>query len=119
MLPVIIRILLSHVLKKKGQQKNWHARLNIVYTFLSNLNPETEYPLVFAELLNPIGLNIKDLTEESIKNKLVNVSFGRIVQFIETLSVVFKQLGSLLNRGTYLNQLTLILICSLSQAKVF
>lgn len=48
-LPVIIKLLFSKLLKKKGviNKKNFHTRLNIVYQFLSGLDPLTEYPLFF------------------------------------------------------------------------
>lgn len=44
-LPIIIKLLLSKIIKKKGaiNKKTIHTRRSIVFQFLSSLNPETEY----------------------------------------------------------------------------
>lgn len=87
-----------------------------MYQFLSGLDPATEYPLFFQELLEPLGLNIN---EKDVRAKLQDVSFGQFIQFIAYVEVIFKQVGSLLNKGTYLVNLTNMLMMMLSQAKVF
>ena len=82
-LPVIIKLLFSKLLKKKGSinKKSIHTRRNIVYAFLSGLDPKTEFPLFFKELLEP--LNLSDLLEESadighdkMLNRLSKISFS-------------------------------------------
>lgn len=97
-LPFIIKILLSKLLKKRGKinQKNFGQRLNIVYTFLSGLNNESEYPLIFGELLEPLNLG------NDRRDGLLDCSFGQFIQFISYVEVVFKQMGALLVSGDYL-----------------
>lgn len=58
LLPVIIKLLFSKLLKNKGtrNKKSIGTRRNIVYQFLSGLNPKTEFPIFFKELLEPLGL---------------------------------------------------------------
>lgn len=58
MLPFIIKLLFSKLLKKKGviNNKSVFARRNIVYQFLSGLDPVTEFHLFFNELLEPLGI---------------------------------------------------------------
>ena len=105
-LPVIIKLLFSKMLKKSGaiNRKSIHTRRNIVYQFLSGLDPNTEFHLFFCELLQPLGLSqILDIqsqnltTEEEwneyrdeIKQKLAGNSFGVFTSFIAQLEVVFK-----------------------------
>ena len=60
----MIRILLTKLQKKKGQinKKSIHVRRNIVYSFLSNLDPQQELVLVFNELFSEFGITLqKDL----------------------------------------------------------
>ena len=66
-LPVIVKLLFSKLLKKKGSinKKNIHTRRNIVYAFLSGLEPATEFPIFFKELLEPLGL--QDLLEQGVE----------------------------------------------------
>ena len=63
-LPVIVKLLFSKLMKKKGMinKKNIHTRRNIVYAFLSGLDPATEFPIFFKELLEPLGLS--DIIED-------------------------------------------------------
>jgi Down-regulated in metastasis len=61
-LPVIIKLLLSKLIKKKGaiNKKTVHTRRTIVYQFMSQLNPEIELKLFFNELLSSFDLTIED-----------------------------------------------------------
>lgn len=65
MLPFIIKLLFSKLLRKKGaiNKKTIFTRRNIVYQFLSGLDPLTEYQMFFKELLEPLG--IKDILERA------------------------------------------------------
>ena len=93
LLPVIIKLLFSKLVKKKGainKNSNINDRRNVVYIFLSSLDPETEFPLFFRELLEP--LNLSDLisnndvnhhsrsteiiSDDEIKRRLINISFN-------------------------------------------
>ena len=81
MLPVIIKLLFSKLLKKKGSinKKSIHTRRNIVYAFLSGLDPRTEYPLFFKELLEP--LNLSGLLETG-----VNIDHDKVLNRLSTIS---------------------------------
>jgi hypothetical protein len=48
-LPLIIKLIFSKILKKKGSinKKSIKTRRNIVYQFMSNLDPATEFSLFF------------------------------------------------------------------------
>jgi hypothetical protein len=61
MLPVIIKLLQSKLLIKKGaiNKKSLYTRRNIVYSFFSSLSPTDEFPFFFDELLAPLNLNLK------------------------------------------------------------
>ena len=125
-LPVIIKLLFSKLLKKKGSinKKSIHTRRNIVYAFLSGLDPQSEFPLFFRELLEP--LNLADLLEvgvqidhDQVLGRLAAISFGQFISFICSLEVIFKQLGSLLSCNDYLIKLAQILVLVLNLAKRF
>ena len=47
------------------------------------------------------------------------MSFGKLLAFIESLEVIFKQLGILLTTHNYLEKLTKILVAVLTLAKNF
>jgi hypothetical protein len=100
-------------------KKSLQQRRNIVYQFLSGLEPVSEFPIFFKEVLEPLGLTIKDVDIDHIRAKLQLVSFSQFIQFVGSVEVIFNQLGSLLNRDQYLLSLTNILILMLSQAKRF
>ena len=51
--------------------------------------------------------------------RLAKISFGQQLGFINSLEVIFKQLGSLLSCNDYLTKLAQILILILSLAKKF
>lgn len=67
-LPVIVKLLFSKLLKKKGvlNKKSLQQRRTIVYQFLSGLDPTTEFPIFFKELLEPLGLQIDNLDQAKI-----------------------------------------------------
>ena len=105
-------------------KKNIHTRRNIVYAFLSGLDPATEFPIFFKELLEPLGLSDiiehnRSIDSEQISVRLSKISFGQQLGFINSLDVIFKQLGSLLSCNDYLTKLAQILILILSLAKKF
>ena len=60
MLPVIIKLLESKLLMKKGaiNKKSLFVRRNIVYQFFSSLNVNTEFPIFLNELLQPLNLSV-------------------------------------------------------------
>lgn len=57
-LPIIIKLMLSKLIKKKGaiNQKSVHTRRTIVYSFMSQLKPETELKLFLNELLSSFDI---------------------------------------------------------------
>ena len=61
-LPIIIRLLLSKLVKKKGaiNMKTVHTRRSIVYNFMASLNPDNELKLFFNELFKNFDLTIED-----------------------------------------------------------
>lgn len=69
-----------------------------MYQFLSGLEPESEFPIFFKEVLEPLGLDIQDTDLDLIRSKLQLVSFSQFIQFVGSVEVIFNQLGSLLNR---------------------
>ena len=105
LLPFIIKLLFSKLVKKKGainKNNSIGDRRNVVYIFLSSLEPNTEFPLFFKELLEPLELgdlitNDTEMSNEEIRNRLVKVSFSQYANFITTIEVIFKQLGTLLS----------------------
>ena len=126
LLPVIIKLLFSKLVKKKGsinKNSNINDRRNVVYIFLSSLDPTSEFPLFFRELLEP--LNLSDLIEdenmsnEEIKKRLVQVSFNQYIAFISTIDVIFKQLGTLMSHQDFLGKLSRVLILMLNLSKQF
>ena len=92
MLPVIIKLLQSKLLMKKGaiNKKSLHVRRNIVYQFFASLNPATEFTLFLNELLSQVNLSTEGLTIEVIQRQLSAVSFNTFLSFINSLEVVFK-----------------------------
>jgi hypothetical protein len=126
-LPLIIKLLFSKILKKKGaiNKKSIKTRRNIVYQFMTGLDPATEFSLFFSELLAPLGLteNGEILSMEILENtevllkKLSRVSFRRFLTFIESLEVILKQLGTLLLTSGFLQPMSRILIVGLTLAK--
>ena len=61
-LPIIIKLMLSKLIKKKGaiNMKTVHTRRSIVYNFMANLHPDNELKLFFNELLSTFDLTIDD-----------------------------------------------------------
>ena len=54
-----MKILFSKLVKKRGainKNNSIDDRRNVVYIFLSSLDPVTEFPLFFKELLEPLNL---------------------------------------------------------------
>lgn len=128
-LPFIIKLLFSKLVKKKGainKNNSISDRRNIVYIFLSSLDPETEFQLFFRELLEPLGLSdlISEeegviLSDEEIRQRLVRVSFKQYTHFINTLEILFKQLGTLLTNQDFLGKLSRVLTLMLNLSKQF
>ena len=96
-LPFIVKLLFSKLMKKKGMinKKNIHTRRNIVYAFLSGLDPASEFQIFFKELLEPLGLS--DILESDasidsaqISARLAQISFNQQLGFISSLEIIFK-----------------------------
>ncbi len=81
MLPFIVKLLFSKLLKKKGvvNKKSLMQRRIIVYQFFAGLDPITEFPIVFKELLNPLGLELTNLDQSLIRDQLTFVSFSSCI----------------------------------------
>lgn len=117
-LPIVIRLLLSKLIKKKGaiNQKTVHTRRTIVYQFMSQLNPQTELKLFFNELLSPFDLDIDepvvaDSTQtKELRERLSQGSFSNYLNYIGSLSVIIKQMGSLLIGNGFLERITRVFI---------
>jgi hypothetical protein len=116
-------------MKKKGaiNKKNIFTRRNIVYQFLSGLDPVSEFSMFFIELLEPLGLgfvldidDIEVAQESLIRRKLAEVSLNALQNFLQSLEVIFKQLGNLLTLDKkYLSKLAKVLVITISLAKEF
>ncbi len=61
-LPIVIKLLLSKLIKKKGaiNKKTVHTRRTIVYSFMGQLKPENELKLFLNELLFGFDIKIDD-----------------------------------------------------------
>ncbi len=122
-LPIIIKLLLSKLIKKKGaiNQKTVHTRRSIVFNFMASLNPDNELKLFFNELLSPLDLKIDDnFTKISdLKEKLSQASFNAYQNFIGSLEIILKQMGGLLARNGYLEKIATVFVQVLSLAKAF
>lgn len=117
LLPLIVKLLLSKLANRKLKQTQ--DRRTLIYQFLASLNPASEYPIFFAEVLAPLNLPQQTPTEEQVRKCLQKVSFGTFVTFVGTLEVIFTQLGTLLIKAGqgYLKLFTQILVLMLAQAK--
>ena len=97
-LPIVIKLLLSKLIKKKGaiNMKTVHTRRTIVYQFMSQLNPETELKIFFNELLSTFDILIDDeslfdpMNNEKLREKLSNASFSSYLNFIGSFSVIIR-----------------------------
>jgi hypothetical protein len=113
-LPIVVRLLLSKLIKKKGaiNQKTVHTRRNIVYQFIAQLNPEKELKLFFNELLSTFELDIDNEvfeSEELLRERLSFCSFSSYLNFIGSISVIIKQMGSLLIGNGFIDKVTAVL----------
>ena len=126
-LPLIIKLLLSKLIKKKGaiNMKTVHTRRSIVYNFMANLDPETELKLFFNELFHNFDLTIDefcliDTTSSGLlRDKLSQASFNSYVNFIGSFEIILKQMGGLLARNGYLEKVTFVFVQVLSLTKLF
>ncbi len=117
-LPIIIRLMLSKLIKKKGaiNQKSVHTRRTIVYSFMSQLKPENELQLFLNELLTPFDIKIDEVclddTSEPkvLRERLSQSSFSAFLNFIASFSIIINHMGSILAQTGYLERLTFILI---------
>jgi hypothetical protein len=83
--------------------------------------------MFFSELLEPLGLGfvleIDDIEvkhESVIRRKLAQVSLNALQNFLNSLEVIFKQLGNLLTLNKkYLSKLAKVLVITISLAKEF
>ncbi|CDW84473.1 small subunit processome component 20 homolog [Stylonychia lemnae] len=121
-LPIVIKLLLSKLLKKKGSinQKTVFTRRNIVYNFMSSLNPDTELFMFINETLSAFEINYKDhkdLDFPQMLQKLSEVSFSVYLNYISSLAIIIKQLGGLLSN--FLPLLTKVLVAIMTLTKMF
>ena len=58
MLPIIIKLLQSKLIQKKGaiNKKSLFVRRNLIFKFFASFNPLTEFHLIIEELLSHINL---------------------------------------------------------------
>ena len=69
---------------------------------MSQLNPETEMSLFFDEMLSTFNLTISDiekLNETALIEKVSKVSFSGYLNFINSMSVIIKQMGNVINQN--------------------
>ena len=88
------------MLRRKGaiNKKSIRTRRNIVYMFMCNLDPKTEFQMFFKELFTPLGLEMSSIGEltslvddrEEILKKLACVSFAKILNFVDQLEIIIK-----------------------------
>lgn len=97
-LPIVVKLLLSKLIKKKGaiKQKTVHQRRHIVYGFMgSGLQGEKEVEIFMDEMLSGVGIKItEDLSKEEVRDRLSRVSFSGYLNFIGSIEVIIKQMGS-------------------------
>ena len=65
-LPIVIKLLLSKLNKKKGaiNKKTIYTRRNIVFGFMGQLKPETELQFLMQQILQPVGLSGLEIQNE-------------------------------------------------------
>lgn len=90
-LPVVVKLLLSKIQKKKGaiNKKTVYTRRNIVYNFMATLKVGPELDIFFNELLEPLSLRVDD-SYGSMDVKIAQVSFSNFLNFIGSLTVIIK-----------------------------
>ena len=78
------------------------------------MNPENELRLFFNELLSVFQIDIDDPILQSedrvteLRERLSQASFSNYLNYIASLAVIVKQMGSLLVGNGYLERVTLV-----------
>ena len=119
LLPYIIRILNTKLLKKKGKanRKSLETKRTIVYRFLSSLSKE-DLKIFIAQVIEPFGLSIEDVKDQEIlEAKLSNSSFSQYLAYVSTVEGIVKQMGSLIQ--DYLPILCKVLTTIFKLSKAF
>lgn len=92
---------------------------------MASLNPESELKLFFNELLSPFDLTIDDPLLSSVgmmsklTHKLSQASFSGYLNFIGSLQIIIKTMGSLLIGNGYLDRVAVVFVQVLSLTKRF
>ncbi len=83
---------------------------------MATLKEGPELDIFFNELLQPLNIKVsEDFTQ--IETKVAQVSFSNFLNFIGSLSVIIKSMGSLLN--SYLPKITRVLVEVMKLTKLF
>lgn len=104
-IPVIIRLLQSKLVRKKGAKKTIQVRRNLVYEFFSSLS-ENEFRLLFDEVLAPFK-----------RGRLCDQSFHTFIKAIKQIDVILRQMGQLIDG--YLAELAEYVLQIVYLAKLF
>jgi hypothetical protein len=98
MLPVIIKILQSKLLQKKGaiNKKSIHTRRTMIYQFYASFDKSSEFPLVASNLLHMVGLTLENCNCEDMLQNLSSVSFNTFYTFVSQMESMVKQMGTLM-----------------------
>lgn len=89
---------------------------------MSQLNPETEMSLFFDEMLSTFNLTISDiekLNETALIEKVSKVSFSGYLNFINSMSVIIKQMGNVINQNQILDKITKVFLSIMQLTKQF
>lgn len=97
-LPIVIKLLQSKLQQQKGaiNKKSIFSRRSLVFQFYATFDKETEFPLIVDELLQGVGLTVKNCMDDSLLDKLSGVNFNDFVTFIKQLDAMLKQMGTLM-----------------------
>lgn len=85
MLPIIIKLLKSKIIQKKGaiNKKSIHVRRQIVFQFFASFDPIREFPTVINEFLRPVSLTLDDCQNSAkVIDRLSRQSFAMLVSFV-------------------------------------
>lgn len=92
---------------------------------MGQLKPESELKLFLNELISGFGISIDDeclddtSNPKALREKLSHASFNAFLNFIGSLTIIIKQMGTVLALNGYLDRLTFIFIQVLYLSKAF
>ena len=119
LLPYIIRMLNSKLLKKRGKanRKSIVTRRKIVYKFLAELKNE-DLDIFIRQAIEPFNLTLEDTKDPMVlESKLSQCGFTQYLGYISALDGIVSQMGSLIQ--DYLPYLCNVLLAIFKISKKF